>query len=160
MPAVGYAVALLAFVLMASRVPVVGQLVELVPGAIRYVALPAAGGWALNAARVDGRPPHHVLFAAARHRLRPRTLARLGPAPAVGARLAPVGGVGSAPAGDDDRYRRGRVRGPATVVMRYPAELALERVRPFAGTDPAARLTSIASSDRRTSCSRDRSSCR
>jgi len=86
-------------------------------------------GWALASWQIDGRAPHHALAGLARYRVRPRTLAGLRPTAAVGAQLAPVTAVQIAPAGDEPAYRRGRVRGPARVVLRYPARLELERRR-------------------------------
>lgn len=138
--AIGYALACLAAIAIAASLPLLGPLVELVPESVRYLALPALGGWGLSAARIDGRPPHHALLAAVRHRLRPRTLSGLRPTAAVGARLAPVAAVQIASTGDEPAYRRGRVRGPARIVLRYPAELRPERGRrPRAGeVDPLA----------------------
>jgi hypothetical protein len=137
---VGYAVAVLVAVLAIRGLPLLGQLVDSVPGSVRYLVLPAIGGWALNSARLDGRPPHHVALAALRHGLGPRTLAGLRRAPAVGSCLSPVE-VDLAASGDEDGYRHGRVRGPATIVLRYPAELAFERVPRRARADADARLT-------------------
>lgn len=140
--AIGYALAILGAVLVLDALPLIGELLGLLPGSVLYLAVPALGGWALQATDVDGRPPHHVVAATARFWLAPRTLAGLRRAPAVGTTLAPVEAVQIAPAGDDARYRPGRVRGPATVVLRYPAELAPERVGVRAESDPASRLAS------------------
>ena len=85
--AIGYALAILGLVL-ARRRPA-GDRARCSRPCRRRCAtspLPAIGGWALQAATLDGRPPHHVLFAATRHRLGARTLAGLRPAPAVGSR--------------------------------------------------------------------------
>lgn len=138
--AIGYALASLAVIALASSAPIVGDALSLIPASARYLAIPAVCGWALASAQIDGRPPHHAIWAGARQRLSARTVAGLRAAPAVGTELAPVACVQIAPAGDEPAYRSGRVRGPATLTLRYPAELALERVGARAGADPAARL--------------------
>ena len=125
--AVGYFAALVACVLVASKLPIVGQLLGILPPAVRVLALPVLGAWALVGWQVDGRRPHHALWAWCRSRVAPRTLAGLRRTPAVGTQLAPIEGVTIAPSGDEPHYRAGRLRGPATVILRYPAELAVER---------------------------------
>ena len=129
-----YAGACFAAVLVASGLPGTGPLLGLLPPSVRYLALPVLGGWALSSLSIDGRPPHHALFAAGRHRLGARTVAGLRRASAVGCELTPLAAVQIAPAGDEARYRAGRVCGPATVTLRYPAEVTVERSsRPIAG---------------------------
>lgn len=130
--ALAYAGACFVSVAVASGLPGVGQLLGLVPGSIRYLALPALGGWALSALSIDGRPPHHVLVAALRHRLGPRAVAGLRRVPPVGSELAPIAAIQVAPT-DDGRYRPGRVRGPAKLTLRYPAEITVEHGRPPVG---------------------------
>lgn len=138
--AIAYAAACFAAVLVAAKLAGLGDLLAMLPGSLRYLALPALGGWALSTLSIDGRPPHHAVFAALRHRLTARTLAGLRPAPPTGARISPIAAVQVAPSGDGRRYRAGRVRGPATITLRYPAELALERRRLGARGDGASRL--------------------
>lgn len=125
--AIAYAGVCLVVVVFAAGLPVVGALLGLLPASVRYLALPAVAGWALTSLSIDGRRPHHAMLAAARHRARRRTLAGLRPSIAVGTSFAPVGCVQVASAGDEGRYRRGRVRGPALVTLRYPAGLVVER---------------------------------
>ena len=128
-PAVGlgyFVVALLA-VLVASRLPLLGGVLGMLQPALRLIGIPILCAWAMVSWQVDGRRPHYALVSAVRHRLGARTLAGLRRAPAVGTRLAPIEGATIAPSGDEPRYRAGRVRGPATVVLRYPAELRVER---------------------------------
>ena len=121
--AVVYFLCCLVVVALAGHLPLVGAGLDLLTPALRYLGLPIVGAWALSALRIDGRRPHHALVSIARHRLRARTLAGLRPAPQVGTRIAPVAAVQVAAIGDGPRYRRGRVRGPARLVVRYPAEL-------------------------------------
>jgi hypothetical protein len=127
--AIAYAAACLAAVLVVGGLPGFGDLLARLPPSLRYLALPAVAGAVLSALSIDGRAPHRALFAAARHRLAPRSLAGLREAPALGARMAPVVSIQIAPSEDEARYRPGRVRGPATLTLRYPAELAVERRR-------------------------------
>lgn len=127
--AVLYTLATAVAFMVAAKLPVAGQLLRLLPVGVRLVALPVLAGWALASWHLDGRAPHHAVAGLARYRLRARTLAGLRPTAAVGAHIAPVAAVRIAPAGDEPAYRRGRVRGPARVVLRYPARLALERTR-------------------------------
>ena len=119
----GYFAGLVGAVLVASKLPLVGAVLDLLQPALRYLGLPILGAWLLTSWQIDGRRPHHALWAAARHRVGPRRLAGLRRAPAPGTTLAPVAQVTVAPSGDESRYRRGRVRGPATVILRYPARL-------------------------------------
>lgn len=123
--ALAYAAGCLAVILVAGALPLVGGLLNPVPASLRYLALPAVGGWALASLAIDGRPPHHALLAAARYRATARTLAGLRATAAVGSRVCAVGAVQTASAGDEPRYRAGRVRGPATINLRYPARLEL-----------------------------------
>jgi hypothetical protein len=129
-------------VMMAAKLPLVGQLLGVLPVGVRVVALPVLAGWALASWQIDGRAPHHGLAGIARYWARPRTLAGLRPTAEVGAQVAPVAAVQIAPAGDEPAYRRGRVRGPARVVLRYPARLEVERRRGRGseGLGPAKRV--------------------
>lgn len=125
--AVAYAAASFVAVLVAGSLPGVGELLGLLPGSVHYLAFPALAGWALSSLWIDGRSAHHALVAALRHRLRACTLAGLRTAPGIGTTLAPIAAVQIAPTGDDPDYRAGRVRGPAAVTLRYPAEISLEQ---------------------------------
>src|SRR4051812_41262977 len=63
-----YAIVALALIVLAGRLPVVGELIGVLPAPLRFVALPAAIGFLLSRARVDGRPAHRFLVSYARHR--------------------------------------------------------------------------------------------
>ena len=67
-----YALVALALIVLAGRLPAVGGLIGLLPAPLRFVALPAAIGFLLSRARVDGRPAHRFLVSYARHRCAPR----------------------------------------------------------------------------------------
>ena len=61
------ALVLLAIVAL-GRVPVLGELVRLMPPPVRFLLAPVGAGFLLARARVDGRPAHRFLLAWARHR--------------------------------------------------------------------------------------------
>jgi hypothetical protein len=125
--ALGYFAAVVAIVAFVGRLPLVGGILETAQPALRFVGIPVICAWALSTWQVDGRRPHHALLSAVRHRLSARTLSGLRRTPPAGSRLALCDGATIAPCGDEPRYRAGRVRGPATVVLRYPAEVTVER---------------------------------
>jgi len=125
--AILYTIAAFVVISVLAGLPVVGRLVGGLPIGIRYLALPVLIGWALAAWRIDGRAPHHALAGATRYAIRAKTLAGLHSTRSVGSQFAPVAALQIAPAGDETRYRSGRVRGPARVTLRYPARLELKR---------------------------------
>ena len=108
---VGYALACLLALLVATGLPLIGAVLGLVPDSLRLLVLPALGGWAMASLSIDGRPPHRALLAAARHLVSPKTLSGLRPCPPAGSELAPVEAVEIAAVGDGPRLRAGRVRG-------------------------------------------------
>ncbi|MEZ5155331.1 MAG: hypothetical protein R2718_04380 [Solirubrobacterales bacterium] len=117
---VGYALGCLLVLLLASGLPLVGPLLGLLPDSLRLLALPALGGWAMASLRIDGRPPHRMLFAAARYLASPRTLSGLRRCPPAGAELAPVEALEIAAVGDGPTLRAGRC-GPARLTSATPA---------------------------------------
>jgi hypothetical protein len=114
-----YGAAALAAVLVAGSLPLVGALLGVLHPAFRFVVLPVAAGYLLCRLRVDGRPAHAAGVAWLRH--------RLGPARVAGCRAAPALGpmrLGDVPVAPDERgcrYRPALVRGPASLLLRYPA---------------------------------------
>lgn len=108
--------------------PLVGQLLGLLPPTVVWLALPLGAAIALTQFQIDGRPPHRVALAFALYRARPRALAGLRRAPREGTRLAPVLEIATRPTGGKPAYVPGRIRGPAEVVVGYPAALELERL--------------------------------
>lgn len=137
---VGYFLGALAVLLIASGLPVAGLIVGAIPPPVRWVALPGVCAWALSQWEIDGRAPHRALLGVIRWWLRPRCLAGLRACPRPGGERALVQEAVIAPAGDESRYRRGRVRGPAKVTLRYPCRVELEGVALRAGRDPQERL--------------------
>jgi hypothetical protein len=131
-----YAITAFAAGLIAGRVPLLGLLLGALPPSLRLVAVPVGAGAALAAWHPDGRAPHHALRGLARHLAAPRTLSGLRRTAAAGAELVPLDEVALA-AGDGPGYRAGVVKGPARVLLRYPARIELEGVRRSASADPA-----------------------
>jgi hypothetical protein len=140
--AILYALAALATIWGASRLPVVGWALGALPASLSFGALPILAAWLLASWRVDGRAPHHALSGVLRYTASPRTVAGLRRCPAVGSRATPVDAVEIAPAGDEHRYRAGRLCGPAIVALRYPARIELEGVSWGADSDRGERIAS------------------
>ena len=67
-----YAFVALVLIVLAGRIPAVGELIGLLPAPLRFVALPIGIGFLLSRARVDGRPAHRFLVSYARHRFAAR----------------------------------------------------------------------------------------
>jgi hypothetical protein len=124
--AVGYWLACMAVLALAAHLPGLGLLLGAVPPSLRFGVLPLAGAWALSSVEVDGRSPHRALAALIAWRLRPRSLAAFRRCPRPGElglaepRITVAGDLRAA------AYPRGRLRGPARVLLRYPVEVRAE----------------------------------
>ena len=116
---IGYASAALVAILFAQGLPLLGVLIGALPAPVRLCLLPIGIAYALTVVRVDGRPAHSALLALARFRLAPRWIAAYSRCHSLGA-VARLGELCLAPDGRDTRLRRGRIKGPATVLLRYP----------------------------------------
>jgi hypothetical protein len=138
--AIGYFAVALAAIAILGRLPILGVVLGATQPALRYLGIPAICAWALSSWQVDGRRPHHALASVIRSRLGARTLSGLRRTPASGARLALCDGATVAPSGDEPRYRAGKVRGPATIVLRYPAAVAVQGARRGSAGDPEAAI--------------------
>lgn len=145
--AVVYTIATFIAVMLVGRLPVIGQLLGLMPTSVRFVALPILGGWGLSSWAPDGRAPHHALISALRFLRLPKHLAGLRPCPALGTLIAPVAEVSIAAGVDEPSYRPGVVKGPAVLTFRYPVEISaegrhgeLERAKRLRVTAPEARV--------------------
>lgn len=126
--AIGYWLACLGAIAVLGRLPLVGAVVSLLPASVRLVALPVAGAWALSSWEVDGRSPHRALAGVIAWRLRPRVLAGLRRCPAPGTALTPPSPLVVGPDMGAAEYPRGRVEGPARLLLRYPVRVVLEGV--------------------------------
>lgn len=125
---IGYWVACLGLVVGLGRIPLLASLLGTLPQSFRLLALPLVGAWVLSRWEVDGRAPHRALFGIVGWWLRPRALAGLRRCPRVGSVVVPVGQVVMAPDLYGSRYPRGRIVGPARLLLRYPVRVSLEGV--------------------------------
>ena len=116
---IAYAALALVVVLAVGRLPLVGDLVALAHPAIRLVITPVGAAYLLTQLRVDGRPAHSAGVGWLRHRLSARRVRAFAPAEPSGPRL--IADVAIAPDERTPRLRAGTVRGPASVLVRYPA---------------------------------------
>jgi hypothetical protein len=116
----GYWLACLATIALLARVPLLGLPVAALPPSLRLLAAPIAVAWTLSRWEVDGRAPHRALAGLLLWRLRPRTLAAGRRCPDVGVELAPIDRLVLAPDLSAATYPRGRVSGPARLLLRYP----------------------------------------
>lgn len=118
----GYWLAALGLLAALCNLPVIGAALSSAPASLRFLALPLAVAWLLCRWEVDGRPPHRALASLLRWRLCPRELGSLRRVAPVGAELAPLGELVAAPDLSSSSYPRGRVQGPARLLLRYPVE--------------------------------------
>lgn len=116
---VAYALVAFAFVVAASALPVASAMLDLLPWPIAYGVIPAAAAQLLTQIELDGRPAHEVAGAWLRLRFGPRRL--VGFAATRPSRLERLHEFVVVPDERDVRYRRGRVDGPATVILRQHA---------------------------------------
>lgn len=127
-----YAFVALVLVVLAGRLPAVGELVGLLPAPLRFVALPLGAGFLLSRARVDGRPAHRFLVSYVRHRAGARYLSAFRPIDPAGRAFRFTEPIAFVP---DWR----RVVGPARLRLTEAAELEERRggaqlvIRPAAG---------------------------
>lgn len=123
---VGYAAAILCAVLLAQRLPGIGDLLTGIHPAVRYAILPIGAAYALTELELDGRPAHQTMLAWLRWRSGPRQIAGLRAAPGAraGARLADIS---IAPDERGSHYRPARVAGPCRLLLRYPGRVTPRR---------------------------------
>jgi hypothetical protein len=126
--AIGYWLACLAFLAFLSRLPLAGAVVGTLPASLRLVALPVVGAWALSNWEVDGRSPHRALLGLMLWWAKPRELAGLRRCSRVGSVASMSGRIAMAPDLRGSRYPRGRLVGPASLLLRYPVAVELEGV--------------------------------
>ena len=109
---VAYALALLAAVTVASRAPVLGPALAVVPWYLRELALPVGAATVLATIRVDGRTFHLAARAHVRLLIGPRVVSALSERSAVPARWRPAD-VLFLPDGSEHRLRAPRRTRPA-----------------------------------------------
>jgi hypothetical protein len=124
---IGYWLACLAGVTVLGRLPLLGAPVAAMPPSLRLLALPIAAAWTLSRWEVDGRAPHRALAGLLLWRLRPQVLAAGRRCPAPGTVLSPLDRLVLAPDLLAPTYPRGRIVGPARLLLRYPVRAERRR---------------------------------
>lgn len=123
---IGYGVAALILVLVASRLPVIGTLLMTLPTPARLVLIPTATAYAFTRTNVDGRSAHRTVDAIVRAAVCPRRAVAGRPAPRPGTQVR-FAAISFAPDARTSSLRPGVVRGGAVARLRYPVELAQHR---------------------------------
>jgi len=136
---IGYWLACLAAIALLGRLPLLGAPFAAMPPSLRLLALPIAAAWGLSRWEIDGRAPHRALAGIGAWWLRPRVLAAGRSCPAPGFSYAPLGQLALAPDLAAGVYPRGRLAGPARVLLRYPVRVELERAPHTRGLSAAER---------------------
>jgi hypothetical protein len=134
-----YWLACLVLISLLARLPLFGAIVSATPASLRLLALPIAAAWLLSRWEIDGRPPHRALAGLLAWWLRPRALAGMRRIPAEQTQFAPLGELALAPDLAAPRYPRGRLRGPARLLLRHPVSVVLEQVPRRIGSQPRQR---------------------
>jgi hypothetical protein len=130
-----YFLAILACVLIAGELPLLGEMVRGLPWYLRDLALPLASATVLSAIRIEGRPFHMAAYALLRHRVQPRRVSGTDLQRAPEERWRPEE-ILMLPDGSDPRMRRLRYTGPGAVLVAVSHE-RIESGGPLGG----ARLT-------------------
>lgn len=117
---IGYWLACLAAIAILSRLPLLGLPLAAMPAPIRLLLAPLLGAWTLCHWELDGRPPHRAILGLAGWRLRPRVIAAGRRVPAPGTELSPLDALVLAPDLESPALPRGRIKGPARLLLRYP----------------------------------------
>lgn len=124
----GYWLVCLASVAVLGRLPLLGAPIAAAPPSLRLLALPIAAAWALSRWEIDGRAPHRALVGLGAWWLRPHVLAAGRPCPPPGVDFAPLRQLALAPDLSGSEYPRGRLTGPARLLLRYPVRVELDGV--------------------------------
>lgn len=124
---IGYFVVAEFCVLCLSKLPPLSLLCSLIGPPATYGGLPILISVALTQARIDGRPPHHVIYSLIKYQLHARCLAGLVPTSDIGALVEPLDELTIAYDGREPFTVKGRIKGPARVTFRYPSEGRAEK---------------------------------
>lgn len=117
---IGYAVVALVAILFLQRVPVVREVVLLLPPPLRLVIVPIGFAYALARLGIDGRPAHASLLAFCRLALSPGMVSGFRAVPGSGSEMD-LGELVLVPDERCARYRPAVINGPARVLFRLPA---------------------------------------
>jgi hypothetical protein len=116
-----YFLAILAIVLIAASLPLIGLCSRVLPWYLRDLALPAGSAALLTMIRLEGRPFHLAVRALLRYGIAPRYLAGTRRCRAPGWRWCPAE-ILMLPDGSDGRLRGMSYTGPGTVLVRAAHE--------------------------------------
>ncbi|MGA2453245.1 MAG: hypothetical protein ABSG93_06950 [Solirubrobacteraceae bacterium] len=111
-----YFLAILAAVLVAAGLPLLGAVTRALPWYLRDIAVPGAGATVLSAVRLEGRTFHLAAQALMRYAIGPRRLVGARRCRDVGRRWCPHEIV-MLPDGSDSRLRHLRYTGPGAVLV-------------------------------------------
>ncbi|HEY3829351.1 MAG TPA: hypothetical protein VGL57_09155 [Solirubrobacteraceae bacterium] len=109
-----YCLAIFALFTLMARMPLLGDLVRVLPWYLRELALPVACAGLFTLIRVEGRPFHLAAVALLRHMCGPRYLVGMRPCGGPGQCWRP-GELLVLPDGSEARLRRLRYTGPGAV---------------------------------------------
>ena len=123
----GYWLACLALIALLGRLPLLGAPSPPLPPRCACSPCRSPPPGRSRAGRSTAARPHRALLGLFAWRLRPRALAALRRCPPLGSELAPLGELALAPDLAAPSYPRGRLRGPARLLLRYPVAVALEQ---------------------------------
>jgi hypothetical protein len=126
---IGYWLVCLAAISMLAHLPLLGLPIAAISPALRLLAIPLLAAWALCRWELDGRPPHRAAFGLLRWRLRRRVLAAGRRVPAPDTEISPLGALLLTPDLTAPTYPRGRVDGPARLLLRYRIDVRRPRRR-------------------------------
>jgi hypothetical protein len=126
--AIVYGAAILFGTLIASRLPVIGLALGLLPGPLHWGLIPGGLTFILLKLQIEGRAPHRVLASMISWYFSKRLIVSCGTADRPVA-LAPIQTIWITPDWRSPRYRPARIHGPTLLVCRYPIEarMALNR---------------------------------
>lgn len=125
---IGYWLICLATIAALGHLPLLGAPISSAPVSLRLLALPITAAWALSRWEIDGRSPHRALLGLLLWRLRPQVLAAGRRCPRPGVAFAPLQRLILAPDLEAAQYPRGRLSGPARVLLRYPVRVEIDGV--------------------------------
>jgi hypothetical protein len=118
---IGYAALTLLALLMLTPFPIVGSLIGALHPALRFIVIPVGVAYTLMRWTVDGRPAHRFLLAWARLQLAPSRVSAFRASPAPGPVVLEA--ITFAPDERSANLRPAVVRGPASVLVRYPSRM-------------------------------------
>jgi hypothetical protein len=115
-----YAAGVALWLVIVAKLPGVAPALAALPPPIHWVAIPVGLSMVMLHWRPDGLKPHAAFFAWVDAALTVRELACWQPAERDPDALE-LGEIACAPDGREPRYRPGVIRGPAQILLRYPA---------------------------------------